>query len=82
MGRCIASRAKSKILHISERWIFDTNQGAFIAILEELHINKVQEYEAIYKANIAVAAYPVDPNQRSVSRRKRNDEDDEEDSHR
>jgi serine/threonine/tyrosine-interacting protein len=36
----------------------------------------LQEYEAIYKANIAVAQYPQAP--RGVSRRKRSDEDDDE----
>jgi hypothetical protein len=33
MGRRIASRAESKILHIPERRIFDTNQGASVTIL-------------------------------------------------
>ena len=34
-----------------------------------------QEYEAIYKASLAVASYPIV--QRSVSRRKRSDDDDD-----
>lgn len=80
MGRCIASRTKSKILHIPKRRIFDTNQGASVAIADILRTNQLQEYEAIYKASIAVAAYPVA--HRTVSRRKRSDEDDEEDSNR
>lgn len=80
MGRCIASRSESKILHISEWWISDTNQGASVGTPDILRTNQLQEYEAIYKANLAVAAYPVA--QRTVSRRKRNDEDDEEDSNR
>ncbi|KAF8237203.1 phosphatases II [Tricholoma matsutake] len=43
-------------------------------------LTQIKEYEAIYKASIAVAAYPVA--HRTVSRRKRSDEDDEEDSNR
>lgn len=38
-------------------------------------LTQIKEYEAIYKANIALAAYPVA--QRTASRRKRVDEDDE-----
>jgi len=40
-------------------------------------LTQIKEYESIYKARKAVAAYPI--TQRQVSRRKRNDEDDEED---
>jgi hypothetical protein len=75
MGRCITSRTKSKILHIPKRRFLDANQGTCVVILETLRTNQLQEYEAIYKASIAVAAYPVA--QRTVSRRKRTDEDDE-----
>ncbi|KAJ3517620.1 hypothetical protein NMY22_g13923 [Coprinellus aureogranulatus] len=39
-------------------------------------LTQIKEYEAIYKANIAVAQYPQ--TQRQVSRRKRSDEDDDE----
>ncbi|TEB22735.1 phosphatases II [Coprinellus micaceus] len=39
-------------------------------------LTQIKEYEAIYKANIAVAQYPQAP--RGVSRRKRSDEDDDE----
>ncbi|TFK20612.1 phosphatases II [Coprinopsis marcescibilis] len=41
-------------------------------------LTQIKEYEAIYKANIAVAAYPQ--TQRNVSRRKRSDDDDEEEA--
>jgi hypothetical protein len=75
MGRGAASCPESKILHISERRIPDTNQSTCIAILELLQTDHSQEYEAIYKASLAVAAYPVAD--RVVSRRKRTDEDDE-----
>jgi len=38
-------------------------------------LTQIKEYEAIYKANVAHAAFP--PAQRTVSRRKRSDDDDE-----
>ncbi|KAG5652977.1 hypothetical protein H0H81_002875 [Sphagnurus paluster] len=38
-------------------------------------LTQIKEYEAIYKASIAVAAYA--PTTRTVSRRKREDDDDE-----
>ncbi|GBE84883.1 protein-tyrosine phosphatase-like protein [Sparassis latifolia] len=41
---------------------------------------QIKEYESIYKAGIAVAAFP--PQARTVSRRKREDEDDEDDEKR
>ncbi|PPQ67990.1 hypothetical protein CVT25_000470 [Psilocybe cyanescens] len=40
-------------------------------------LTQIKEYEAIYKASVAHAAFP--PAQRTVSRRKREDEDDEDD---
>ncbi|KAJ3522126.1 hypothetical protein NMY22_g12021 [Coprinellus aureogranulatus] len=62
MGGCATPSAEQALLHLSQRRLFDSDQGA--------------EYEAIYKANIAVAQYPQ--TQRQVSRRKRSDEDDDE----
>jgi len=41
-------------------------------------LTQIKEYEAIYKANLAVASYPTST--RSVSRRKREDEDDDGDN--
>ncbi|GLB38594.1 putative dual specificity phosphatase, catalytic domain [Lyophyllum shimeji] len=41
-------------------------------------LTQIKEYEAIYRANLAVASYPT-TGTRSVSRRKREDEDDDED---
>jgi len=38
-------------------------------------LTQIKEYEAIYKASLAVASYPTV--QRSVSRRKRSDDDDD-----
>ncbi|KAI0916982.1 hypothetical protein AcW1_007706 [Taiwanofungus camphoratus] len=43
-------------------------------------LTQIKEYESIYKASLAIAAYP--PHQRTVSRRKRADEDDEDDEER
>ncbi|KAI6121020.1 phosphotyrosine protein [Pisolithus croceorrhizus] len=41
-------------------------------------LTQIKEYESIYKAKAAVADFPSNPTQRSVSRRKRgNDEDDD-----
>lgn len=39
--------------------------------------SRVQEYESIYKAKAAVASFPSAPMQRVVSRRKRDDEDED-----
>ena len=39
--------------------------------------NSTQEYESIYKASLAIAAFP--PQQRVVSRRKREDDDEDAD---
>ncbi|KAI6149015.1 phosphotyrosine protein [Pisolithus thermaeus] len=59
---------------------------AFVVIPESavLHLpnggflTQIKEYESIYKAKAAVADFPSNPTQRSVSRRKRgNDEDDD-----
>ena len=41
---------------------------------------KLKEYEAIYRANVAVASYPTV--QRTASRRKREDDDDDDDDQR
>ncbi|KAG6845611.1 hypothetical protein H0H87_006664 [Tephrocybe sp. NHM501043] len=43
-------------------------------------LTQIKEYEAIYKANLAVASYPTAT--RSVSRRKREDEDDDDEDER
>jgi len=40
-------------------------------------LTQIKEYEAIYKANVALAAYP--PSQRPMARRKRSDNDDDDD---
>ncbi|KAF9013338.1 protein-tyrosine phosphatase-like protein [Cyathus striatus] len=42
-------------------------------------LTQIKEYEAIYKANLAVASYPR--SQRVVSRRKREDDDDDDPDH-
>lgn len=41
------------------------------------YLDSMQEYESIYKASLAIAAFP--PQQRVVSRRKREDDDEDED---
>ncbi|KAF8158216.1 protein-tyrosine phosphatase-like protein [Crassisporium funariophilum] len=43
-------------------------------------LTQIKEYEAIYRANVAVAAYPTGV--RTAARRKRDDEDDDEDDRR
>jgi len=43
-------------------------------------LTQIKEYESIYKASLAIAAFPQQ--QRAASRRKRNDEEDEEDAQR
>ncbi|KAF8890037.1 protein-tyrosine phosphatase-like protein [Gymnopilus junonius] len=40
-------------------------------------LTQIKEYEAIYKANVALAAFP--PSQRTMARRKRSDDDDDDD---
>ncbi|KAF5315506.1 hypothetical protein D9619_007045 [Psilocybe cf. subviscida] len=43
-------------------------------------LTQIKEYEAIYKANVALAAFPQQNQQRGVARRKRSDDDDEDEA--
>jgi len=71
-------------LHLvqNRRYCISPNGGFLTQIKARIHPDprgqpntSLQEYEAIYKANVAVASYM--PADRVVSRRKREDDDDE-----
>jgi len=61
------------LTQIKVQWFF---VGSLRCLLRK-PLQMKQEYEAIYRANLAVASYPSV--QRTVSRRKRNDDDDDDD---
>jgi hypothetical protein len=87
MGRCSTHGSKPTLLHITQWWVLDTNKGIYYkfghsSLIQQLLIVCCinQEYEAIYRANVAVAAYPTV--ERTASRRKREDDDDADDDQR
>lgn len=83
MGRRIAHGPEPKVLYFAKWRILDPNQGgrpspsAGVGDINAAR-SETQEYEAIYKANVAVASYPAA--QRTASRRKRSVEDDDDDN--
>lgn len=80
LGGVPASRPEPAILHLTQRRVSATDQGVYARLFRRVICATTpasQEYESIYKASASLASFPSTTSIRSVSRRKRGDEDDD-----